>query len=226
MIKKLLIANRGEVAVRIIRACAEAGITSVAIYTDTDRHALHVHKADEAYNIGPQTVAGYLNAHRIVNLAVATHCDALHPGYGFLSENPLLAEICKRRGVRYVGPNAAVIRKMGDKIEARSAMQAAGLVLDTGGFSTVVLDLHPHAAQQKSKTRIPDHAWMQLRRLAASSQAVFLVVSSYSVVGPFASLCVSVSHRRSHWQGLGATRWLQGLDLDFEVLRKRHDLRE
>ena len=132
MIKKLLIANRGEIAVRIIRACAEAGVTSVAIYTDTDRHALHVEKANEAYNIGPQSVAGYLNAHRIVNLAVATHCDALHPGYGFLSENPLLAEICATRGIRYVGPDADVIRKMGDKIEARAAMQAAGIPVVPG----------------------------------------------------------------------------------------------
>ncbi|MGB5177859.1 MAG: acetyl-CoA carboxylase biotin carboxylase subunit [Gammaproteobacteria bacterium] len=132
MIKKLLIANRGEIAVRIIRACAEAGITSVAIYTDADRYALHVRKADEAYNIGPESVAGYLNAHRIVNLAVATHCDALHPGYGFLSENPLLAEICAARQVRYIGPNADVIRKMGDKIEARAAMQAAGIPVIPG----------------------------------------------------------------------------------------------
>jgi pyruvate carboxylase subunit A len=132
VIKKLLIANRGEIAVRIIRACAEAGVTSVAIYTDTDRHALHVEKANEAYNIGPQSVAGYLNAHRIVNLAVATHCDALHPGYGFLSENPLLAEICVTRGIRYVGPDADVIRKMGDKIEARAAMQAAGIPVVPG----------------------------------------------------------------------------------------------
>jgi pyruvate carboxylase subunit A len=132
VIKKLLIANRGEIAVRIIRACAEAGITSVAIYTDADRYALHVRKADEAYNIGPESVAGYLNAHRIVNLAVATHCDALHPGYGFLSENPLLAEICAARQVRYIGPNADVIRKMGDKIEARAAMQAAGIPVIPG----------------------------------------------------------------------------------------------
>ena len=132
MIKKLLIANRGEIAVRIIRACAEAGITSVAIYTDADRYALHVKKADEAYNIGPESVAGYLNAHRIVNLAVATHCDALHPGYGFLSENPLLAEICASRQVRYIGPNADVIRMMGDKIEARAAMQAANIPVVPG----------------------------------------------------------------------------------------------
>ena len=132
MIHKILIANRGEIAVRIIRACAEANITSVAIYADADRHALHVKKANEAYNIGPESIAGYLNAHRIVNLAVATGCDALHPGYGFLSENPLLAEICNARNLRYIGPSAGVIRKMGDKIAAREAMQAAGIPVVPG----------------------------------------------------------------------------------------------
>jgi pyruvate carboxylase subunit A len=132
LIQKILIANRGEIAVRIIRACAEAGITSVAIYADPDRHALHVKKADESYNIGPDSIAGYLNAHRIVNLAVATGCDALHPGYGFLSENPLLAEICLRRGIRYIGPGPDVIQQMGDKVAARAAMQAAGVPVIPG----------------------------------------------------------------------------------------------
>jgi pyruvate carboxylase subunit A len=132
LIRKILIANRGEIAVRIIRACAEAGITSVAIYADPDRHALHVKKADEAYNIGPDSVAGYLNAHRIVNLAVATGCDALHPGYGFLAEDPLLAEICRRRDIRYIGPGPEVIRQMGDKVAARAAMQAAGVPVIPG----------------------------------------------------------------------------------------------
>ena len=132
MINKILIANRGEIAVRIIRACAEAGITSVAIHADADRHALHVKKADEAYNIGPDSIAGYLNAHRIVNLAVATGCDALHPGYGFLSENPLLAEICALRNIRFIGPEAGVIRQMGDKVAARAAMQAAGIAVIPG----------------------------------------------------------------------------------------------
>ncbi|HKK15034.1 MAG TPA: acetyl-CoA carboxylase biotin carboxylase subunit [Gammaproteobacteria bacterium] len=132
MINKILIANRGEIAVRIVRACAEMGITSVAVYTDADRHALHVRKADEAYNIGPDSVAGYLNAHRIVNLAVATGCDALHPGYGFLSENPLLAETCERRGIRFIGPSAEVIRRMGDKIEARRTMQSAAVPVVPG----------------------------------------------------------------------------------------------
>jgi pyruvate carboxylase subunit A len=132
LIRKVLIANRGEIAVRIARACAEMGIKSVAIYADPDRNALHVRKADEAYNIGPDSISGYLNAHRIVNLAVATGCDALHPGYGFLSENPELAEICSRRGVKFIGPSAEVIRSMGDKTEARAAMIAAGIPVTPG----------------------------------------------------------------------------------------------
>jgi pyruvate carboxylase subunit A len=132
LIKKILIANRGEIAVRIVRACQEAGIDSVAIYTDADRHALHVKKASEDYNIGPDPVAGYLNAHRIVNLAAATGCDALHPGYGFLSENPELARICARRGIKFIGPDADVIRRMGNKIEARRCMQAAGVPVVPG----------------------------------------------------------------------------------------------
>ncbi len=117
---------------RIARACAEMGITSVAIYADADRNALHVKKADEAYSLGPDTVAGYLNAHRIVNLAVATSCDAIHPGYGFLSENPLLAEACAKRGIKFIGPCAKVIRSMGDKTQARKSMVAAGVPVTPG----------------------------------------------------------------------------------------------
>lgn len=132
MIKKILVANRGEIAVRIVRACAEMDITSVAIYTDADRHALHVKKANESYNVGPDPVGGYLNAHRMVNLAVATGCDALHPGYGFLSENPQLAEVCARRGVTFIGPSVDAIRRMGDKTAAREAMIAAGVPVVPG----------------------------------------------------------------------------------------------
>lgn len=127
MFKKILIANRGEIAVRIVRACSEMGIKSVAIYADADRHALHVKKADESYNVSTDPVAGYLDAHNIVNIAVASGCDALHPGYGFLSENPDLAEICARRGIKFIGPDASVIRRMGDKIQARTAMIEAGV---------------------------------------------------------------------------------------------------
>jgi pyruvate carboxylase subunit A len=130
--KKILVANRGEIAVRIVRACSEMGIKSVAIYADADRSALHVKKADEAYNLGADPVAGYLDAHKIVNIAVAAGCDALHPGYGFLSENPDLAEICARRGIKFIGPNARVIRQMGDKIQARNAMTGAGIPCTPG----------------------------------------------------------------------------------------------
>ncbi len=132
MIRKILIANRGEIAVRLVRACAEAGIRSAAIYTEPDRYSLHVKKADEAYNIGPDSIAGYLNVHRLVNLAVATGCDALHPGYGFLSENPELAAACERRGIKFIGPGSRVIRLMGDKTAARQSMIAAGVPVIPG----------------------------------------------------------------------------------------------
>jgi len=132
VIKKILIANRGEIAVRIVRACSEMGVKSVAIYTDADRHALHVKKADESYNIGSDPVIGYLNAHNIVNLAVAAGCDALHPGYGFLSENPVLAEICAKRGIKFIGPSPRIIHRMGDKVQARQAMIDAGVPVVPG----------------------------------------------------------------------------------------------
>jgi pyruvate carboxylase subunit A len=137
MIRKVLIANRGEIAVRIARACNEMGIKSVAIYTESDRYSLHVKKADEAYSLGKDSVAGYLNAHRIVNIAAATGCDALHPGYGFLSENPQLAKICALRGIRFIGPGADVIRDMGDKIIARETMQKAGIPVTPGSDGNV-----------------------------------------------------------------------------------------
>ena len=132
MIKKILIANRGEIAVRIVRACAELGIRSVAVYSDADRHALHVKRADEAYSLGADPLAGYLNPQRLVSLAVETGCDALHPGYGFLSENAHLAELCDEHGVKFSGPSTEVIRRMGDKTEARRSMIAAGVPCTPG----------------------------------------------------------------------------------------------
>jgi pyruvate carboxylase subunit A len=133
VIRKILIANRGEIAVRIVRACKEMGIQGGShLYADADRHGLHVKKADAAYNIGSDPVLGYLNAHSIVNLAVASGCDALHPGYGFLSENPVLAEVCARRGIKFIGPSSKVIIQMGDKIQARQAMIKAGIPVIPG----------------------------------------------------------------------------------------------
>ncbi|MFC6670132.1 acetyl-CoA carboxylase biotin carboxylase subunit [Marinobacterium aestuariivivens] len=132
MFNKLLIANRGEIAVRIVRACAEMGIRSVAIYTEPDRHALHVKRADEAHFMGEDPLAGYLDPRRIVNLAAETGCDAIHPGYGFLSENADFARICAERGIAFVGPGADVIARMGDKTAARSSMIAAGVPVTPG----------------------------------------------------------------------------------------------
>lgn len=149
MFRKILVANRGEIAVRVIRACAEMGIRSAAIYSDADRYSLHVKKADEAYNLGSDPLAGYLNVHRIVSLAIATGCDAIHPGYGFLSENPELAEICAQQGITFIGPSAEVIRRMGDKTEARFAMQKAGIPITPGTSGNLDdLDAALAAAQQ------------------------------------------------------------------------------
>nr|WP_094706046.1 acetyl-CoA carboxylase biotin carboxylase subunit [Hahella sp. CCB-MM4] len=131
-IKKVLIANRGEIAVRIARACRELGVRSAGIYTDADRYALHVKKTDEAYFVGDDPLQGYLNPHKIVNLAVESGCDALHPGYGFLSENAELAAICEQRGIKFIGPSSEVISKMGDKTEARTSAIQAGVPVTPG----------------------------------------------------------------------------------------------
>lgn len=135
--KKILIANRGEIALRIVRACREIGIRSVAIYTEADRYALHVKKADESYNIGPESLAAYLNVQRIIQVAKSAGADAIHPGYGFLSENPELARACEQHGLTFIGPSADIIEKMGNKIAARKSMQAAGVPVIPGSDDNV-----------------------------------------------------------------------------------------
>ncbi len=132
MFKRILVANRGECAIRIIRSCRELGIESVAIYTKEDAHALHVKKADQAVLIGPDPVRSYLNIHRIVDVAVEAGCDAIHPGYGFLSENPEFAERIIDAGMAYIGPDPSAIRNMGDKTRARAAMIAADIPVVPG----------------------------------------------------------------------------------------------
>jgi pyruvate carboxylase subunit A len=132
VLKKVLIANRGEIAVRIIRACAELGIRSVAIYTEPDRYGLHVKRADESYSLGEDPLEGYLDPTRIVNLAKEIGCDAIHPGYGFLSENARFARLCEQKGIVFVGPASSVIGMMGDKTSARESMRAAGVPVTPG----------------------------------------------------------------------------------------------
>src|SRR2546423_1271863 len=108
--KKILIANRGEIAVRVIRACREMGIPTVAVFSDVDRAALHVMKADEAYHIGPAAAReSYLNIERILEVAKRSGADAIHPGYGFLSENPVFAKACHHAGVKFIGPSPSAM---------------------------------------------------------------------------------------------------------------------
>jgi acetyl-CoA carboxylase biotin carboxylase subunit len=130
--KKLLIANRGEIAIRIARSARELGIVPVAVYTDVDRDSLHVRRSDEAWSLGEDPRA-YLDGERLVDVARRAGCDALHPGYGFLSENADFAELCRARGVAFVGPPSEAIRIMGEKQRARAAMTAAGVPVVPGG---------------------------------------------------------------------------------------------
>ncbi len=131
--KKILIANRGEIALRVIRACRELGIASVAVHSTVDTDALHVRFADEAVCIGPPPArASYLHIPAIISAAEITGADAIHPGYGFLSENADFAEVCRRCGIAFIGPTPELMRRMGDKIAARRAMVEAGVPILPG----------------------------------------------------------------------------------------------
>ena len=123
MFKRVLVANRGEIAVRVIRACRELGLPTVAIYSQADAQSLHVRLATDAYCIGPAPSAqSYLNIPAIISTALMTGCDAIHPGYGFMSERADFVDICTEHGIKFIGPSADSMRKMGDKATARRTM--------------------------------------------------------------------------------------------------------
>ena len=141
MFEKILIANRGEIALRIQRACREMGIKTVAVHSEADANAMHVRMADEAVCIGPEKASeSYLNKPAIISAAVITGADAIHPGYGFLSENADFAEMVERHGIAFVGPTSAQMRLMGDKIAARAAAAKAGMPVAPGSPELKTLD--------------------------------------------------------------------------------------
>ena len=132
-IRKILIANRGEIAIRVIWTCKEMGIKTVAVHSEADREALHVRYADEALCIGPASSAeSYLNIPAIISAAEITNVDAIHPGYGFLAESATFAKICEDCNIKFIGPKPSVIAMMGDKVEARRTMKAAGVPILPG----------------------------------------------------------------------------------------------
>ena len=133
MFKKVLIANRGEIALRVICACKELGIPTVGVYSEPDNHSLHVRFADEAVCIGPaKSFESYLNIPSIISAAEITNVDAIHPGYGYLAESAYFAEVCETCGIKFIGPNPETIELMGDKARARQRMQEAGLPIIPG----------------------------------------------------------------------------------------------
>ncbi len=138
MFRKILIANRGEIALRIIDACKELGIPTVAVYSEADRNALHVRFADEAVCIGPaRSSESYLNIPQVISAAEITNVEAIHPGYGFLSENANFAEVCEASQITFIGPSPDLLRMMGEKDQARREMAAAGVAVVPGSQGIV-----------------------------------------------------------------------------------------
>ena len=138
MFQKVLVANRGEIAVRIIRALRELGITSVAVFSEADRYALHTELADEAICIGPaKGIDSYGNPVAVLSAAIVTGADAIHPGYGFLSERSDFASLCEKMNIKFIGPTSEIIQNMGNKQNARTTMKKAGVPIVPGGKDLV-----------------------------------------------------------------------------------------
>jgi len=163
MLKKILIANRGEIALRVIRTCKEMGIKTVAIYSTADRDSLHVRFADEAVCIGPAaSSSSYLNIPNIMAAVEITNADAIHPGYGFLAENAHFAEICAQYNVKFIGPTPHQIQKMGDKITAKETMIKAGVPV-VPGSEGLIKDVKL-AKKNCHRNRLPCNAKSYSRR--------------------------------------------------------------
>ncbi len=178
MFSKILIANRGEIALRIIRACRELGVKAVAVYSEADAKSLHVQLADEAICIGPpQATQSYLNTPRLISAAGITGAEAIHPGYGFLAENSSFAEICEQSGIVFIGPTAEQIRLMGDKVKARETAMAAGIPVVPG--SQAPLASADEAAALASQVGYP----LMLKASAGGGGKGMRLVSSSAELG-------------------------------------------
>ena len=190
MFKKILIANRGEIAVRVIRTCREMGIASVAVYSDVDRAALHVRKADEAYHIGlPAVAESYLNIQKILEVAKRCGADAIHPGYGFLSENPEFAQACGDANLKFIGPPAASIEMMGSKTRARRAIEKEGVQFVPGTSSGV--ESAEQARQVAAKIGYP----VMLKAAAGGGGKGMRLVQTKEELGPALEAAQSEARR-------------------------------
>ena len=188
MFSKILIANRGEIALRIIRACKEMGIATVAVYSEADREAMHVSLADESYCIGPAPVsASYLNIGSILEVAVTTGCQAIHPGYGLLSENASFAELCGKCGLTFIGPLPETIRLMGDKEAARRTMKQAGVPVIEGSD---LLQSPAGAAETAKKIGYPI---MLKARAGGGGRGIRIVDGSEALDGAFRAASAEAS---------------------------------
>lgn len=182
MFSKILIANRGEIAVRVIRACREMGIKSVAVFSEADADALHVSLADESICIGgPQSKDSYLNQNAVISAALATGAQAVHPGYGFLSENASFAALCEKYGIVFIGPSADVISKMGDKDAARRMMAEAGVPITKG---TGILK---NADEAKRKAAEMGYPVMIKATAGGGGRGIRIVKSEEELEGAFSS---------------------------------------
>ena len=180
MFRKVLVANRGEIALRVLNACRELGIRTVAVYSEADRNSLHVRFADEAICIGPPRPAdSYLNVPAVISAAEIANVDAIHPGYGLLSENANFAEVCRASNIKFIGPPPEVTRLMGEKEKARQAMKEAKVPILPGSDGVIAtaeeaqdvaaedrLSRHPQSQGRRRRTR---HAHRAHRRGTAQS---------------------------------------------------------
>ena len=172
MWKKVLIANRGEIAVRIIRACREAGLQCVTVYSTADKTALHAEIADESVCIGPPSVQdSYLNMNALISACQNTGAEALHPGFGFLSESAEFAQLCIDNGITFIGPSPASISMLGDKARAKETMKAAGVPVipgSDGAVTSVAIRRHSPDLYSVKKPSVPMDCWESIRPRAAS----------------------------------------------------------